>query len=159
MNLASILQPEGVLPCLSARDKKQAFKALAHQASKLCGLNEKEIFYVLMEREHMGCTGMGNGVCIPHGRFPTLDKTYALFAHIEKPIVFGAADGKPVDLIMMLLTPSSANTEHIKALATISRVMRDKPLCDRLRKITDNKAMHTVLVSAQGNGEDNALPA
>lgn len=155
MNLASILPPEAVLPRLQVRDKKQALKAMAAQAARLCGLPEKEIFSVLMEREHLGCTGMGNGVCIPHGRFTRIDRLYSLFARMEKPINFGAADGKPVDLIMLLLTPASANTDHIKALATISRVLRDRDLCDKLRKTTDIKIMHGMLVTANGNGEDS----
>ncbi len=157
MNLASIMPLEAVVPRLAVRDKKQAIKALAAQASKISGLSEKEIYSVLMEREHMGCTGMGNGVCIPHGRFPELSHLHALFARLEKPISFGAADGKPVDLIMLLLTPSTANTEHIKALATISRLLRDRPLCERLRKTTDTKAMHAMLVATNTHGDDAPL--
>jgi PTS system nitrogen regulatory IIA component len=139
------------------RDKKQAIKSLAAQASKLCELSEREIFNVLMERENLGCTGVGNGVCIPHGRFEGLKEVHALFAHLEKPIAFGAADGKPIDLIMLLLTPVSANTEHIKALATISRLLRDKVLCDRLRKTYDGKVTHSMLVATPGSNDDVAL--
>jgi len=161
MNLASIMPLDAVVPRLSVRDKKQAIKTLAAQAAKLSGLSEKEIYSVLMEREHIGCTGMGNGVCIPHGRFPELTHLHALFARLEKPISFGAADGKPVDLIMLLLTPVSANTEHIKALATISRLLRDKSLCDKLRKTTDTKVMHSMLVASNSNsnGEEATFSA
>lgn len=156
MNLASILPVEAVLPRLQARDKKQALKAMAAHASLLCNLSEREIFSILMEREQLGCTGMGNGVCIPHGRFSRLDKLYAVFARLEKPISFGAADNKPVDLIMLLLSPASSNTDHIKALAAISRVLRDKSVCDKLRKTIDTKLMHGMLVAANGNGEDKS---
>jgi nitrogen PTS system EIIA component len=155
MQLASILPLEAVLPHLVARDKKQIIKALASQAAKLSGLPEKAVFSVLMEREQLGCTGVGNGVCIPHGRFPNLEHVHAVFARLDKPVSFGSADGKPVDLVMLLLTPSSANTDHIKALATISRVLRDRSLCDQLRKTEDIKVMHTLLLATDANDRDN----
>src|SRR5438045_2101050 len=118
MNLASILPEGAVFAQLSVRDKRQALKQLSTKAAELTGLTEREIFSVLMEREHIGCTGMGNGVCIPHGRFPNLNRLLAIFARLDKPIDFGAADRRPVDLIFLLLTPASANTEHLKALAS-----------------------------------------
>ena len=150
MHIASILPPEAVVADLSARDKKQVLKLLAAQASKLTGLSEREIFSVLMEREHIGCTGMGNGVCIPHGRFDKLKGLHAVFAKLQKPVEFGAADGRPVDLIFLLLSPSTANTEHIKALATISRLLRHKSLCESLRKAHDAKTLHSLLTSERG---------
>ena len=150
MHIASILPPDAVVADLPSRDKKQALKALAAQASRLTDLSEREIFSVLMEREHIGCTGMGNGVCIPHGRFASLKSLQAVFATVERPIEFGAADGRPVDLIFLLLSPTSANTDHIKALATISRLLRDKQLCESLRKAHDAKTLHTLLTSERG---------
>jgi len=148
MNLASILPLEAVLPHLPARDKKQALKMMALQAAKLTGLSERDIYGVLLEREHIGCTGMGGGVCIPHGRMDALEKVQAVFARLEKPVEFGAADHKPVDLIFLLITPTSANTDHIKALATVSRLLRDKQLCENVRRTTDAKVMHSLLMLA-----------
>jgi len=150
MHIASLLPPEAVVANLSARDKKQTLKMLAAKAATLTPLSEREIYSVLLEREHIGCTGMGGGVCIPHGRFAHLKKLQAVFARMEKPIEFGAADGRPVDLVFLLLSPISANTEHIKALATISRLLRDKTLCDALRKAPDAKTLHTLLTSDRG---------
>ena len=95
----------------------------------------------------MGCTGMGNGVCIPHGRFAGLDSPIAILATLPRPIEFGAVDGKPVDVIFMLLTPDSANTEHLKALATISRILRDKDLCQSLRMTDDAATIHALLTA------------
>ena len=97
---------------------------------------------------------MGNGVCIPHGRFENLKSVQAIFARIEKPIEFGAADGRPVDLVFLLLTPSSANTDHIKAIAMISRLLRDRLLCESLRKTIDAQTLHTMLTT--GHQEDAA---
>lgn len=151
MNLSTILPPDAVLAQLPARDKKQALKLLAARAAQLTGLPEREIYAVLMEREHIGCTGMGNGVCIPHGRFEKLAGVHAVFGRLDKPIEFGAADGRPVDLIFLLLTPLSANTDHLKALATISRLLRDKALCESLRKTSDPQMLHTLLTAYRGD--------
>ncbi len=150
MQLSSILAPEAVVAQVSARDKKQVLKQLAVFASAITPLTEREIYAVLQEREQLGCTGMGNGVCIPHGRFEHLDEVYAMFIQLEKPVDFDAADGKPVDLLFLLLTPISANTEHIKALATISRLLRDKVLCEGLRKAKDAKTLHELLTHERG---------
>jgi nitrogen PTS system EIIA component len=149
MNLANLLPPEAVLPQLPAITKKQALKMLAVQAAELTGLPEKEIYSVLMAREQLGCTGMGNGVCIPHGRFDELKSLHAIFAKLDTPIEFGAADGRPVDLIFLLLTPASANTDHLKALATISRLLRDKNLCESLRATDDVSKLHRLLTAAR----------
>lgn len=152
MNLASLLPPEAVLPHLDALTKKQALKSLAEHVAELTELPEREVYSVLMAREQLGCTGMGNGVCIPHGRFEALKNIHAIFAKLDKPIEFGAADGRPVDLLFLLITPAEANTEHLKALATISRLLRDKELCEQLRGTSDAKKLHTLLTSANGAG-------
>jgi PTS system nitrogen regulatory IIA component len=145
MHIASILPPEAVLAKFVAKDKKSALRQLATYAAKLCHIPEKEIYAVLLERENIGCTGMGNGVCIPHGRFSELTKLHAVFAQLEKPLVFGAADGKPVDLLFLLLSPMEAHTEHMKALASISRILRDKSLCEALRHAPDAASLHSLL--------------
>jgi len=150
MQLTSILPLEAVLPNLPARDKKQALKLMAMHAGTLTGISDRAIFNVLLEREHIGCTGMGNGVCIPHGRFDELKHPLAVFARLEKPIEFGAVDGKPVDLIFLLLTPTSANTEHIKALAVATRLLRDKTLCKDIRATDTAAGIHALLIAERG---------
>lgn len=145
MHIATILPPEAVLAKFAARDKKHALRQLASHAATLCRLPEKEIYAVLLERENIGCTGMGNGVCIPHGRFTELTRLHAVFAQLEKPILFGAADGRPVDLLFLLLSPMEAHTEHMKALASISRILRDRQLCEGLRQAADSAALHALL--------------
>jgi len=123
---------------------------MAAQAATLTDIPERDIFTVLLERENIGCTGMGNGVCIPHGRFTGLKHPLAVFARLEKPIEFGAADGKPVDLIFLLLTPTSGNTEHIKALAIATRLLRDKKLCKNIRATETAEAIHALLIAERG---------
>lgn len=147
MHIASILTVNAVFPRLQVRDKKQVLKFLAAEAAERCHITEKEIFTVLSEREQAGCTGMGNGVCIPHGRFEHLDKPYAFFASLERPIEFGSADGRQVDIVFLLLTPVSANTEHIKALATASRLLRNKDVCKQLRDATTSSQLYSILTT------------
>jgi len=145
MNLATMLSPSGVFLQLEETSKKQLLKSLAAEAEKLTGLSDSKIYSVMMDREHAGCTGVGDGVGIPHGRFEKLDAICALFATLKKPVEFGAADGKPVDLVFMLLSPAGENTAHLKAMATISRLLRDRTLCDRLRREQDKDEIYTLL--------------
>ena len=146
MELSTLLPQGAVLARLPVRDKKQALKQLAAFASRRANLPEREIYQVLMARENLGCTGMGGGVCIPHGRFEDLSGIQAVLATLEEPIDFGAADGRPVDIICLLLTPLDANTEHLKALAVLSRLLRDKELCARLRSAPDDPSLQTTLI-------------
>jgi PTS system nitrogen regulatory IIA component len=136
---------------LQAIDKEQVLKKLSAHAETLCPLFANEIFSVLVEREHIGCTGMGNGVCIPHGRFEQLKTIHVVFAKLDKAIDFGAADGKKVDLVFLLLTPSSADTEHLKAIAVISKLLRDKKLCKQLREEKNAEELLALLTAAQEN--------
>lgn len=147
MQLSSLLTLEAVHCRLRAGSKKQALRLLAESASERAGLSQREIFRVLMERELHGSTGMGGGVSIPHGRFEALDSSLALFALLEKPVEFGAADERPVDLMFMLLTPLSSNNEHIRALSLVSKLLRDRVLCEKLRAASDTETLYTLLMS------------
>jgi PTS system nitrogen regulatory IIA component len=146
MDIARLLPQDAVLARADFRDKKQALKQLAAFAAKRAGIAEREVYHVLMAREHLGCTGMGGGVCIPHGRFEELQSIQAVLAVLGEPIDFGAADGRPVDIICLLLTPAEANTDHLKALAVLSRLLRDKELCAGMRQAADNAALHALLM-------------
>jgi PTS system nitrogen regulatory IIA component len=145
MKLASVLSEQSVFPKLACATKKQALKELAEQAEYLTGEDAGTIFSVLMEREHASATAVGDGVAIPHGRLERLPMTFALAATLEKPIEFGAADGLPVDIIVMLLSPLDGNTEHLKAMATVSRLLRDDQLCQALRAAQTPEALYGVL--------------
>lgn len=153
MKLSTLLTPQAVIAQLNAADKKQALKLLAAKAAEITALPEREVYTVLLEREHVGCTGIGSGACIPHGRFENLVGLHAVFARLKRAIEFGAADGQPVDLLFLLLSPSAANAEHLKAMARLSKLLRDKQLCENLRSTRDAAIMHTLLLSA-ANDED-----
>jgi PTS system nitrogen regulatory IIA component len=101
-----------------------------------------------MERERLGTTGVGNGIAIPHGKLANLDKLYGLFARLEKPIDFQAIDKQPVDLIFLLLAPESAGADHLKALARVSRLLRDKQVCEKLRGTDSQEALFALLTES-----------
>jgi PTS system nitrogen regulatory IIA component len=145
MEIADILTPPGVIANLRAANKRQALQELAKRAAQLTERHERAIFEVLLERERLGTTGIGNGTAIPHGRLPDLPRICGLFARLEKPIDFEAIDSQPVDLIFLLLTPANAGADHLKALARISRLLRDKVMCDKLRGTDRADALYALL--------------
>src|SRR5690606_8200924 len=132
-SIASLITPASVIAGLRVSSKKQALQELAKRAAELTGQPERAIFEVLLERERLGTTGVGNGVAIPHGKLPGLDRLYGLFARLEQPVDFDAVDEQPVDLIFLLLAPEGAGADHLKALARVSRLLRDRAVCDKLR--------------------------
>ena len=145
MDIIDLLTPEGVIPSLPATSKKQALQGVAARAGAMCGIGEREVLDVLLERERLGSTGVGEGVAIPHGTLPDLGHLFALFARLEAPVDFDAADEVPVDLLFLLLAPESAGADHLKALAKISRYLRDPEVCARLRGAADAESIRAVL--------------
>lgn len=146
MELADLLQPQHVIARLRATSKKQALQELAKRAAEVTGQPERAIFSTLMKRERLGTTGVGNGIAIPHGKLPGLERMYGLFARLDHPIDFEAIDERPVDLIFMLLAPESSAADHLKALARVSRLLRDKTACEKLRGTDDPEALYALLV-------------
>lgn len=134
MEIEDILDLKSVQFDLSATSKKHALQVLSAQAAELTGLTERQIFDVLLEREKLGSTGVGQGIAIPHGRMSELNKIYGLFARLHEPIEFDSVDGEPVDLVFLLLAPESAGADHLKALAKVSRLFRDKKACAQMRQ-------------------------
>lgn len=145
MEITDLITTKSVVANLRATSKKQAIQDLARKAADITGLHERAIFDVLMERERLGTTGVGNGIAIPHGKLPSLDKLYGLFARLEKPIDFQSIDEQPVDLIFLLLAPESAGADHLKALARVSRLLRDKKVCEKLRGTEQAEALYALL--------------
>ncbi len=145
MEIDDLITTKSVVANLRATSKKQAIQDLAKKAAEITGLHERAIFEVLMERERLGTTGVGNGIAIPHGKLANLDKLYGLFARLEKPIDFQSIDEQPVDLIFLLLAPETAGADHLKALARVSRLLRDKTVCDKLRGTDQNEALYALL--------------
>jgi PTS system nitrogen regulatory IIA component len=145
MELGDLIKPEGVIPSLKARNKKHAFQELAQRASELTGLDARQILETLLQRERLGSTGIGSGIAIPHGRLEKLSRIVSLFARLEEPIPFDAVDDEPVELVFLLLAPEHAGADHLKALARISRVLRDANAIANLKASRDRAALYAVL--------------
>src|SRR5271165_5708841 len=120
MPLADLVAPNAIIPALKVNSKKQALQELAAKAAELCGQNEKTIIEILLQREKLGSTGVGNGIAIPHGKLPKLSKLFGLFARLDRAIDFEALDGQPIDLVFLLLAPEGAGADHLKALARVA---------------------------------------
>ena len=146
MEIADLLKPEQVIARLRATSKKQALQELARRAAELTGQPEREIFSTLMKRERLGTTGVGNGIAIPHGKLTALTQMFGIFARLEHPIDFEAIDDRPVDLIFLLLAPEEAGADHLKALARVSRLLRDKRACEKLRGTDNAEALYALLI-------------
>ena len=145
MELGDLITPEAVIPSLQADTKKQVLQELADKAATLTGLASRDIFETLMQRERLGSTGVGRGIAIPHGRVPALKGIFSMFARLEAPIDFEALDEERVDLIFLLLAPEHAGADHLKALARISRLLREPQSIERLRGSHDRAALYAVL--------------
>jgi PTS system nitrogen regulatory IIA component len=145
MDMVNFLAQDGIVANLKASSKKQALQELSQQAAVLTGLHERAIFDVLLQREKLGTTGIGRGVAIPHGKMQEVKRLHGIFARLPKPIDFDAIDEQPVDLIFLLLAPESAGADHLKALARISRLLRDDAICAKLRGADDPEALFALL--------------
>jgi len=145
MLLTDLVAPNAVIPALKVNNKKQAIQELAARAAQLTGQNERAICDILMQREKLGSTGVGNGIAIPHGKLPKLGRLFGLFARLDRPIDFEALDGQPVDLVFLLLAPEAAGADHLKALARVSRLLRDRTICEKLRGADHPDALYALL--------------
>lgn len=147
MELSEILKPSAVKVAGKATSKKRLFQDLGEIAVASFGLNHDDVVDALLERESLGPTGVGHGVALPHARIAGLDHVVGAFLRLEKPLDFSAVDRQPVDLIFALFAPLDAGVEHLKALALVSRTMRDSDLCTKLRANADPAALHAILAS------------
>ena len=145
VEIGDLLTPQRVIPQLRAASKKQALQELARRAAALTGIHERSIYEVLMERERLGTTGIGMGIGIPHGKLAGLAALCGMFARLERPIPYDAIDDQPVDLIFLLLAPDNAGADHLKALALVSRLLRDRSMCEKLRGTDTADALYALL--------------
>jgi PTS system nitrogen regulatory IIA component len=145
MTLTDLVAPNAIIPALKVNNKKQAIQEISARAAELTGQNERTILEILMQREKLGSTAVGNGVAIPHGKLAKLGRLFGLFARLERPIDFDALDGQPVDLVFLLLAPEPAGADHLKALARVARLLRDPETARKLRESHDANTIHAVL--------------
>lgn len=148
MELSSILRVEAVKTLAAVTSKKRLLQEIGDVAASAYGLKPSEVCSALQERETLGPTGVGQGIALPHARLAELEKVHGIFVRVEKPLDFDSVDRQPVDLIFALLAPLDAGVEHLKALAVVSRTMRDQALCTKLRANQDQATLHTLLTEA-----------
>lgn len=145
MSVADLIAQSSILHALKASSKKQVLQELAECAAKETGLPEREIFDVILQRERLGSTGVGNGIAIPHGKLAKLDHIVGFCAKLETAVDFEALDDQPVDLIFLLLAPESAGADHLKALSRIARVLRDSDTVEKIRGAQSDSAIYALL--------------
>jgi nitrogen PTS system EIIA component len=145
LEIADLVTPRSVIAQLRAPTKRQVLQELARRAGTMTGIADRRIYDALAERERLGTTGIGTGVAIPHCRLAELTRLYGLFARLERPVPFDAIDDEPVDLVFVLLAPQDAGAEHLKALARVSRLLRDRATCEKLRGANSADALYALL--------------
>lgn len=134
-----------ILADLPATSKKQALQALAEKASGLFSAAPESLMTALVDREKIGSTGIGGGTAIPHAKMAKASRLYAVLARLETPVDYDAIDGKPVDIVFMLIAPAeNKTTQHLKTLAQVSRFLRDPDVLAGLRAAPDADAMRHI---------------
>ena len=147
-HMRDFLSPQSVIAKLTATNKAEILQQMSEMAASTIGKDTHAVFDILWEREKLGTTGVGFGIAIPHGRVEGLDRVYGFFARLAEPVNFNSIDDKPVDLVFLLLAPESAGADHLHALATVSRLLRDAKLCEQLRHGSNATEMHRLLSEA-----------
>jgi nitrogen PTS system EIIA component len=145
MILADILGPGAILCDLKAQNKKQVLHELAEGLSSQSGVDARAIFDVLLQREKLGSTGLGQGIAVPHGRVPAISRVYGLFARLSTPISFDSVDGEPVDIVFALVSPDHAGADHLTALARVSRLLRDQKTLAKLRGTKAKEGLYAII--------------
>lgn len=153
MELSSIIKPEAVKLVSMVSSKKRLLQDLGELAHASYGIKGGDVVDALLERESLGPTGVGHGVALPHARLTQVNEVVGCFIRLEKPIDFDSVDRLPVDLVFALLAPANAGVEHLKALAAISRTMRDPAVCQKLRSNTEAATLHAVLTEAPSSSQ------
>jgi len=138
-----LLRPDRINLDLKAKKKPEALRELVQMIRQ--GDDSELLLATLTKREELGSTGIGKGIAIPHGKVPTLNRVYGLFARLATPIDFESVDGQPVDLVFVLLAPDHAGADHLKALAKISRLLRDPVMVQKLRGTESAESLYAIL--------------
>ena len=145
MQISEILPVDGVKMLASTSSKKRLFQDLGDLAESCYDLTSPRVVEALLEREGLGPTGVGHGVALPHARLQGLDRVRGLFIRLDKPLEFDSIDRQPVDLVFCLLAPDVSGVEHLKALALVSRTLRDTATCQKLRANAEAGTLHAIL--------------
>ena len=153
MFLNRLLDRRAINGQVSVNSKRQALQTVADMAARQLNLDAGEIHQALLERERTSSTGVGHGVAVPHAALKGLDRMYGIFIHLDTPVDYDSIDDMPVDLIFALLAPEGAGSDHLRALAKVSRLLRQKELREQLRRIDNTDAIYALLT---GDADSNA---
>jgi PTS system nitrogen regulatory IIA component len=148
MQLADFLDFDAIKTALPGGNKRSLLQQLSNLAGQRLGVDAATVLASLTEREALGSTGFGQGVAIPHGKIEGLTRIYGLFARLGEAVEYKAIDGRPVDLVFLLLSPPDSGAEHLKALASISRVTRNVATLEKMRGARSRDALAAVLIGA-----------
>ncbi|OYX52684.1 MAG: PTS lactose transporter subunit IIC [Sphingomonas sp. 32-66-10] len=148
-DLNDLVTPEAVVSGVAVSSTKKLFALLADVAARVYGVDATIVAGQLAAREKLGTTGFGGGIAIPHGRIEGLDAVRGVMMRLDKPVDFGAVDDSPVDLVFMLLSPATAGAEHLKALARVSRRLRDRGFTAKLRGAGSADAIYALLAGTE----------
>ncbi len=143
--IGDLLASASIAPRVSAASKRQALSIISEIAARALSLKASEVFDALMNREAAGPTGLGRGVALPHAHVGGLDRLHGIFVRLEAPVDFGAVDDEPVDLLFALLAPRDGGSEHLRALARVSRLLREADIRQQLRSASGADAIHALL--------------
>ncbi|MEF3046028.1 PTS sugar transporter subunit IIA [Pseudotabrizicola sp. L79] len=149
MELSKLLAPGAVRVVGQLTSKKRLFQELGEMVAATYGLSAATAIDGLQERESLGPTGVGHGIALPHARLQDLDRIVGVFIRLEKPLDYDSVDRQPVDLIFGLFAPKDSGVDHLKALALVSRTMRDAGTVAKLRANTDPAKLHAILTEAK----------
>jgi PTS system nitrogen regulatory IIA component len=156
MNISELLAPDAVMASLKVQSKKQLLQEVSARAAQIVRIPERKIFETLTERERLGSTGVGQGIAIPHGRLADIKAISGVFARLESPIDYDAVDRQPVDLVFMLLAPEGAGADHLKALARVSRLLRNQQTVEKLRAAAKSEALYAILTEPTASTSSRA---
>src|SRR5512135_1955120 len=151
MKIDGLLQPEDIIPALAAQTKEQALLELsAKLEERHSQLKRETVYRVLMERELLGSTGIGDGVAIPHGKLKQAEGLMLLFGRSVKGVDFDALDGRKVHIFFLLIAPEEAFGMHLKMLGRISRILKDPVVRKGLVEAPDAMALHSIIQEQDG---------
>ena len=146
MKISDIIDTKSIIAVSKSNSKRQLLQELAAKASETSSIDERTIFDALLERENLGTTGFGNSTALPHARIAAAKKVFGVFAKLNSSIDFESVDGKPVDLVFMLISPEDSGADHLTALAQASRVLKDEGVCKKLRHANNPDEIFSILI-------------
>ena len=147
MELSDILAPHSIKVVGKLTSKKRLFQNLGEIAAAQYGIAPERAVAALQERESLGPTGVGHGVALPHARMDGIEHVSGVFLRLESPLDFDSVDRQPVDLVFALFAPEACGVEHLKALALVSRTLRNTDTCAKLRSNSDTAILHAILTA------------